>query len=94
METLENKTQETLLILQEECAEVTQAISKIFRFGMNSKWPDQNAPSNKEKLEGEIGDLLCMIDILIEKAILSDNNVNLARHRKREKLTKWSGIFK
>jgi hypothetical protein len=29
-------TREVLLILQEECAEVTQAVSKCFRFG-----PDQ-----------------------------------------------------
>ena len=94
MEILENKTQETLLILQEECAEVTQAISKVFRFGIEHRWPDDTSPSNKQKLEGEIGDLLCMIDILVEKAILSDSNINSARQRKREKLHKWSGIFK
>ena len=31
---MENNQKEILLIAQEECAEVTQAISKVFRFGM------------------------------------------------------------
>ena len=36
-----NKSQkEILLIAQEECAEVTQAISKVFRFGMNERYED------------------------------------------------------
>jgi len=48
---------ETLLILMEECAEVSQAISKCFRFG-----PDQLKPgkerTNINMLEEEIGDLI------------------------------------
>ena len=39
-------TQETLLITQEECAEVIQAISKIMRFGMEDAWP-KDGPNNK-----------------------------------------------
>jgi hypothetical protein len=33
-----------------------------------------------------------MIDIMIEKCIISDSNVNAARKAKREKLKTWSGI--
>ena len=84
---------ETLLITQEECAEVTQAISKVLRFGTETRWPDSNAPTNREKLEEEVGDLLAMIDILVEKAYLSDSFVNAARINKKEKLKKWSKIF-
>ena len=86
-------TQETLLITQEECAEVTQAISKIMRFGLNDAWP-KDGPNNKSRLEEEVGDLLCMIDIMIERGIISDSPVNAARQAKREKLKIWSGIFK
>lgn len=32
---MDPKVRETLLILQEECAEVTQAVSKCFRFGLD-----------------------------------------------------------
>jgi NTP pyrophosphatase (non-canonical NTP hydrolase) len=89
---VDDQTREALLITQEECAEVTQAISKVFRFGFDTRWPDDKSPSNRDKLEEEIGDLLTMIDILVEKCILSDNNINQARINKKEKLKKWSDI--
>lgn len=89
---LDNVTKETFCILQEECAEVTQAISKVFRFGMNTVYPE-NTPSNKEKLEEEIGDLLAMVDILIERSILSDSAINQARINKKNKLKIWSSIY-
>jgi NTP pyrophosphatase (non-canonical NTP hydrolase) len=88
---MDNEMKEILCITQEECAEVSQAVSKIFRFG-----PDQVKfnldKTNREHLEEEIGDLLCMIDILIEKTFLSDSNVNEARKNKRNKLRQWSSI--
>jgi hypothetical protein len=90
---LDNVTKETFCILQEECAEVTQAISKVFRFGMDTVYPE-NSPTNKEKLEEEIGDLVAMIDILVERSVLSDSNINQARINKKEKLKTWSQIFK
>ena len=86
---MDNQVKEVFCIAQEECAEVTQAISKIFRFGMNS---EHNGHSNKDRLEEEVGDLLCMIDIMVEKCIISDSSVNAARKAKREKLKTWSGI--
>jgi NTP pyrophosphatase (non-canonical NTP hydrolase) len=85
---------EILLITQEECAEVTQAISKVFRFGLNERWPEPIDPTNKERLEEEAGDLLCMIDIMVEHGIISDEKLNKARTSKRQKLKTWSGIFK
>jgi NTP pyrophosphatase (non-canonical NTP hydrolase) len=84
------KDREAMLILQEECAEVTQAISKVFRFGASAV---HCGKTNKEMLEEEIGDLLCMIDILVERGVVGDTEVNIARKNKREKLQKWSGIF-
>jgi hypothetical protein len=56
---------------------------------MNS---EHNGHSNKDRLEEEVGDLLCMIDIMIQKCIISDSNVNAARQAKREKLKTWSSI--
>lgn len=88
---MDNQIKEVFCIAQEECAEVTQAISKIFRFGFDSEHPVTNK-ANRNSLEEEVGDLLCMIDIMIEKCIISDSNVNAARKAKREKLKTWSGI--
>ena len=88
---MDNEMKEILCITQEECAEVSQAVSKIFRFGPDQVKFDLDK-TNREHLEEEIGDLLCMIDILIEKTILSDSNVNEARKNKRNKLRQWSSI--
>jgi NTP pyrophosphatase (non-canonical NTP hydrolase) len=85
---MNEKVKEALLITQEECAEVTQAISKVFRFGMDAQWPE-GSPTNKEKLEEEVGDLLAMLDILIEQT-LSNSHVQQARASKRIKLKTWS----
>ena len=88
---MDNQTKEVFCIAQEECAEVTQAISKIFRFGFDSVHP-VTLKSNQESLEEEVGDLLAMVDIMVEKCIISDTKLNEARQAKREKLKKWSGI--
>jgi NTP pyrophosphatase (non-canonical NTP hydrolase) len=82
---------EILLITQEECAEVTQAISKVFRFGMDDEY---NGQTNREHLEEEIGDLMCMIDLLIENGIISEAACLTAKNEKLNKLMTWSGIFK
>lgn len=88
---MNEQTKQVFCIAQEECAEVTQSISKIFRFGFDSKHP-VSGKSNKESLEEEVGDLLAMIDIMVEKCIISDSAINHARKAKREKLKQWSTI--
>lgn len=88
---MNEQTKQVFCIAQEECAEVTQAISKIFRFGFDSKHP-VTGKSNIESLEEEVGDLLAMVDIMVEKCIISDNNINSARKAKRTKLKQWSTI--
>jgi NTP pyrophosphatase (non-canonical NTP hydrolase) len=85
-------TREILLILQEECAEVTQAISKCFRFG-----PDQIKPgkefTNIQMLQEEIGDLQAMIELLVKQKVgVTSNGIGDAKKKKFEKLKKWSNI--
>jgi NTP pyrophosphatase (non-canonical NTP hydrolase) len=92
MNNMDEIIKETLLITQEECAEVTQAISKVFRFGMNAQYP-AGAPTNKERLEEELGDLQAMIILLGQKGIISTKSVEFAAAEKIEKLKKWSNIF-
>lgn len=89
MQNTENQINEALCILQEECAEVTQAVSKIFRFGYDDEY---NGATNRQRLEEEIGDLLAMIDILVENSVISDSKLNEARINKKIKLKTWSNI--
>lgn len=88
---MNNETKEIFCIAQEECAEVVQAISKIFRFGFDSGHPE-NQKTNKERLEEELGDLLAMVDIMVKKCIVSDSALNRAKMAKKEKLKIWSTI--
>jgi len=81
-------------ILQEECAEVIQAVSKIRRFGIDNHKPGRmNPKTNREHLEEELGDLYAMIDILQELDIVSWAGIEKAAEAKREKLKTWSNIF-
>ena len=87
-----NKHTEVMDILQEECAEVIQAVSKCRRFGIDEIHL-KLGKSNRENLTEEVGDLLCMIDLLIKSGIVDDQAVYFARVAKEEKLKKWSTIF-
>lgn len=89
---MNDDTKEVLLILQEECAEVAQAISKCFRFG-----PDQMKPgkdrTNINMLEEEIGDLYAMVELLTDLNIgVSNKGIKEAKKKKFEKLKTWSNL--
>jgi NTP pyrophosphatase (non-canonical NTP hydrolase) len=88
---MNDQTREVLLIAQEECAEVTQAISKCFRFGLDNYKPGK-PKTNREHLAEEIGDLLCMVELMITNNIVSEDDVNTAKQQKFTKLQKWSKI--
>lgn len=76
-----NQREEALVILMEECSEVCVEASKILRFG-----------NDYTKLENEIGDLMCMITILIEQGHLDLEKLEQQAKNKREKLKKWSNL--
>lgn len=87
---MNNQQKEILLIAQEECAEVTQAISKVFRFGIDAT---HNEATNKYRLTEEVGDLLCMINLMTEFGIIDGTDMMFAADNKRKKLKNWSNIF-
>lgn len=88
---MDSQTKEVMDILQEECAEVIQAVSKISRFGLDNFKPGK-PKTNREHLEEELGDMLAMIDILHSMDIVSYTNIEQAQAAKIEKLKKWSNI--
>lgn len=86
---MNSSEREIMLIAQEECAEVTQAISKVFRFGMDAV---HNERTNKQRLEEEIGDLICMLQLMSEHGLIDWGMVSLAAGAKKIKLKTWSNI--
>jgi NTP pyrophosphatase (non-canonical NTP hydrolase) len=88
---MNEENNEVMDILQEECAEVIQAVSKIRRFGTDNAKPGTDQ-TNREHLEEEVGDVLAMIDILLINNVVSWGNLHKAKRAKIEKLKKWSNI--
>ena len=90
---MNKKENEILLITQEECAEVTQAISKCYRFGLDNYKPGK-PKTNRQHLAEELGDLLAMITLCHDFGIVDFEEVMVAKDAKLEKLHQWSSIFK
>ena len=82
--------EEIMLILQEECAEVTQAVSKVFRFGIDAEY---NNATNRQRLTEELGDLLAMITLCHDYDIVDYEQVMIAKAAKLDKLKQWSTIY-
>jgi len=76
-----NRKTELLTILQEESAEVIQAVSKCFRFGETDR--------NLDSLENEIGDFLGVIKLLMIEGYLNPEHLENAGDAKIKKLEKY-----
>ena len=81
-----NRVEELLLILSEECAEVSQAAIKCIRFGMDSA---HLVRTNRECLETELGDMLAMFKLLVEEASIREEVVMEAAEAKLIKVEKF-----
>lgn len=91
---MNNKTEEALGILQEECAEVIVEISKIRRFGLETAhYKSDMNHTHRAMLEIEVGDVLALVDILLEQGILNQDRLDLYKQQKKDKLKIWSKIY-
>jgi NTP pyrophosphatase (non-canonical NTP hydrolase) len=73
-------SEENLILLMEECAEVQQACAKILRFG----WEE-----NAESLLAEIGDVLAILE-RFEFRLPEKNYIRTAMMKKHEKLKQFA----
>lgn len=74
-----NEHDELLVIFMEECAEAAQQASKQIRFGSSN-------------LSKELGDLLCMVDLMDKYGLLDQDEVMDQIEAKRKKLKNWSNL--
>ena len=86
------KINEILDILQEECAEVIQAISKCRRFGMENTY-SKGTGTQREHLVQELGDVTLLIELLHAHQLYTEKELIMAQRRKANKLTEWSNIY-
>jgi len=78
------KKEELMIITMEECGELIQQCSKSIR--------KEHYYNNKELTE-EVGDVMCMIELLIEYDIISQTNIDERIFEKKKKLLKWSNLL-
>ena len=79
-----NELEELMVVTMEECGELIQACSKAIR---RDKYYD-----NKKILE-EVGDVMCMLELMHEFDLFSWDDVDARVEVKREKLKKWSNLI-
>lgn len=82
-----NKNEELLVITMEECGELIQACSKMLRGG--EEWKEENLAS----LQDEVGDVLCMIDLLIKSEVISEKKLSKRKLVKLQKLKQYSKLL-
>ena len=87
MKTLDAR-QQLLIVTMEECGELIQACSKALRRGELFQYSD-----SEQNLKKEVGDVYAMIDLLVEWDVLSWDEIEERRNKKREKLKKWSDLI-
>ena len=82
-----NKTEELMVITMEECGELTQACSKVIRRGEMYKNSDSEITFKEE-----VGDVFCMIELLVENGMITWKEIKKRALVKREKLNQWSNL--
>lgn len=82
---------ELLDILQEEAAEVIQAVAKIKRHGWDSYNPDILAsPDNQVHLGREVAQLLTVVGLLLDDGYFSESDMEEESKRKIKQLEKYT----
>jgi len=78
-----NTLQQLMVITMEGCGELTQRCSKIVR---KYSTVDQIQEDQRVKLLEEAGDVLCMIELMVEHDLLTNDELGARINVKREKL--------
>ena len=79
------KREEMLVITAEECGELIQACSKVIRSNSETKY--------LRNLQDEVGDVVCMIELLIANDLVTEEQIADRVREKKQKLKKWSLLF-
>ena len=80
---IEDTDVELMVITMEECGELIQVCSKAIR---TKKY------RNNKKLTEEIGDVMCMVGLLLENGLIDEDEVEERIKVKLSKLAKWSNL--
>ena len=79
-----------MVLTMEECGELAQVCSKSIR-KHNTIEEVIDSPV-REKLIEEVGDVQCLINLMIENNLLTKQEIDARIDSKRDKLIKWSSL--
>lgn len=79
-----------MVITAEECGELTQVCMKIMRKYDNMQ--DISQDKYRDLLIEELGDVQCMIDLMIENGVVTQEEISDRSQVKRDKLKLWSDL--
>lgn len=87
--TVDNRSDlaELLVLLQEEAAEVSQAASKLIRFGLTAHNPASEY-SNLQELTNELTDILTIISLIVDHSDIEITRESITNERVFAKLKK------
>ena len=74
---------ELMVITMEECGELVQVCAKALRSGKIE---------NNEQLTEEVGDVMCMVGLLLEYGLVDFDEIEERIEVKLAKLAKWSNL--
>ena len=74
---------ELMIITMEQCGELIEACSKAIRC---ENYKD-------ERLTEEVGDVLFLIDLMIDRGLVTSEDISNRMEIKKEKLKKWSNLI-
>ena len=80
---IEKTEDELMVITMEECGELIQVCSKAIR---TKKY------RNNKRLTEEIGDVMCMVGLLMQNGLIDEDKVEERIKVKLSKLAKWSNL--
>lgn len=86
-----NNIQQLMVITAEECGELTQVCMKIMRKYDNMQ--DISQDKCRDLLIEELGDVQCMIDLMIENGVVTQEEISDRSQVKRDKLKLWSDLI-
>ena len=86
-----NKLQELMVLTMEECGELTQRCSKIIR---KFETLEEVTEEQRVLLLEEVGDVQCLIDLMIDCGLLTKTEIDARIYTKRDKLKIWSKLIK
>ena len=80
---MRTKLEQLMVITMEECGELVQACSKKLR----------GSKTATKLLIKEVGDVQCMIDLIVENGLLAREDISSRVQVKRDKLKTWSNLI-